>query len=181
MSLIGNLHLASVWATAHRTVFSVAAFTLLTFTNISSTANARGGLQLENPWASDHFKGLPPEVRRNVLKYEQGCGPARAQHYFSRSLSPSSSRYKFISLHFEEFGCDYRSAICTPSGCLHQVYASSGTRYRLVFSGYVGELELKAIDGGVAIETSCPYSAEACFGVQRWNGSNFVRRPDFDR
>lgn len=86
--------------------------------------------------------------------------------------------YNFISLHFEEFGCDHRSADLQ-AAC--KVYASSGAGYRLVFSGYVGELELKAIDGQVAIETSCPHSAEACFRIQRWNGSSFGRRLDFDR
>lgn len=181
MSLIGKRHMALVWEAARKTGFGVAAFTLLTFANISSTANARGGLQLENPWASDHIEGLPPEIRQNVLKQARSCGSARAQHYFSRSLSPSNSRYSFISLHFEEFGCNHRSAFCRPSGCLHEVYASSGAGYRLVFSGYVGELELKAIDGQAAIETSCPHSAEACFRIQRWNGSNFGRRRYFDR
>jgi hypothetical protein len=182
MSPIGNWqHFVLVWVTARRREFSVAAFTLLILANLSSTANARGGLHMEDPWASDHIEGLPPEIRQNVSKQARICGPARAQHYFSRSLSPSNSRYNFISLHFEEFGCDHRTAICRPSGCLHQVYASSGAGYRLVLSGYVGELELKAIDGQVAIETSCPHSAEACFRIQRWNGSNFGRRPDFDR
>ncbi len=182
MSSIRNWqHFVLVWVTARRTEFSVVAFTLLMLANLSSTANARGGLHTEDPWASYHIEGLPPEIRQNVSKQERSCGPARARHYFSRSLSPSNSRYNFISLHFEEFGCDRRSSICRPSGCLHQVYASSGAGYRLVFSGYVGELELKAIDGQVAIETSCPHSAEACFRIQRWNGSNFGQRLDFGR
>ncbi len=182
MSLIGNLNFALVSVAARRMGFSVAAaFTLLALANISSTTIARGGLHLEDPWASHHIEGLPPEIRRNVLKLAPICGFARAQHYFSRSLSPSNSRYKFISLHFEEFGCDDRSAVCTSSGCLHQVYASSGTGYRLVFSRYVGELVMKLIDGEAAIEAPCSYSADACFGVHRWNGNSFVRRPNLDR
>ncbi len=181
MFLIGSLHLTSVRETARRPGFWVAAFTLLVLANVSSTTIARGGLRLEDPWASHHVDGLPPEVRRNVMKEERVCGPARAQHYFSRSLSPSSSRYKFISLHFEEFGCDNRSAICGRSGCLHQVYASSGTGYRLVFSGYVDELELKVIDGEAAIETSCSYSGDKCSLIRFWNGARFGRYSRLDR
>lgn len=181
MFLIGNLHLASVWKIARRPELWVAALTLLILGNVSSMTIARGGLHLEDPWASHHIDGLPPEVRRNVLKEERVCGPARAQHYFSRWLSPSSSRYKFISLHFEEFGCDNRSAMCGRSGCLHQVYASSGSGYRLVFSGYVGELELKVIDGEAAIETACSYSGDACSVIRLWNGVGFVRHSRLDR
>lgn len=179
MSLIGNPHLASVQKIAQTGTWG-AAFALLILANISSTANARGGFHSENPWASEHIEGLPPEIRRNVLKEERPCGPARAQHYFSRSSSPTSSRYTFISLHFEEFGCDKRTAVCGPSGCLHQVYAAGGAGYRLVYSGYVGELELKVIDGEAAIETSCSHSGDACSIVRLWNGASFVRhsRPD---
>jgi hypothetical protein len=181
MSLIGSLHFAPVSRIdcAIRSIAS--AFALLAIANVSSPAAARGGLGSEGPWASHHIDGLPPEIRRDVLKREPRCGPLRAQHYFSRSLSPNGSSYRFIALHFEEFGCDHRSAICTASGCLHQVYASGGTGYRRVFSRYVRELELKVIDGEAAIQTSCSSSAEACFGVQRWNGSSFVRRNNLDR
>ena len=77
MSPIGNWqHFVLVWVTARRREFSVAAFTLLILANLSSTANARGGLHMEDPWASDHIEGLPPEIRQNVSKQARICGPA---------------------------------------------------------------------------------------------------------
>ena len=47
-------HFVSVWVTARRTEFSVAAFTLLILANLSSTADARGGLQVEEALGDPH-------------------------------------------------------------------------------------------------------------------------------
>jgi hypothetical protein len=149
-------------------------FILLGLAGISPQADARGGLGSENIWASEHVEGLPREIRQNLQKHGRLCGPARAQHYFSGSLSPSGSRYQFISLHFEYFGCNDRVTICPKAGCLHQVYASAGAGYRLVFNEHVSELVLKVIDGAPAIEISCLHWEKSCSRVLRWNGKGFV-------
>jgi hypothetical protein len=174
MSIIGNRNHMLTPEIVCKTRSVLAVLILLGLAGISPQADARGGLRLEDIWSSEHIGGLPPEIRRSLLKYARSCGPAKAQHYFSGSLSPSGSRYHFVSLHFEYFGCNERVAICPQSGCLHQVYASAGAGYRLVFSGYVPELELKVIDGSPAIEISCAHSEKACSRVMRWNGFGFV-------
>jgi hypothetical protein len=173
MSFIGNQNDLLTPGTA-KTRAVLAASILLGLAGMQPQADARGGLGSENIWASEHIEGLPREIRQNLQKHGRLCGPARAQHYFSGSLSPSGSRYQFISLHFEYFGCNDRVTICPQSGCLHQVYASAGAGYRLVFSGHVSELELKVIDGTPAIEVSCPHSEKSCSRVLRWNGNGFV-------
>jgi hypothetical protein len=41
-----------------------------------------------------------------------------------------------LVLHFERLRCGDRAALCTQAGCLHQVYVSTGGRYRLLRSYY---------------------------------------------
>jgi hypothetical protein len=43
---------------------------------------------------------------------------------------------RLIVLHFEHFRCDDRGSLCTQAGCLHQIYVSTGGRYRLSRSYY---------------------------------------------
>lgn len=143
----------------------------------SRGGEARGAMAAEDLWAAVHIDGLPPDIRRNLSKHVRRCGGPKALHYFSRYLSPRGSRHQFVSLHFEEFSCRDRAAICTSEDCLHQVYVSTGAGYRLVFEARVKELELKIIDGTPAIEISCAWPAGMeCARVLRWNGSAFVRR-----
>lgn len=154
----------------------LAVSTLLSNISIAANADARGGMRLEDPWAAAHIEGLPPDIRRDLSAQGQICGGLRARHDFSRYLSPRGSKYSFVSLHFEHFGCNERAAICTSRGCLHQVYASAGAGYRLVFSARVRELELKVLDGAPAVEISCSRFGENCPRVLRWNGGAFVGR-----
>jgi hypothetical protein len=39
-------------------------------------------------------------------------------------------------LHFDKFHCEQGPTFCTTAGCLHQVYALTAGRYRLVKSFY---------------------------------------------
>jgi hypothetical protein len=57
---------------------------------------------------------------------------ARAQHQFAGYFQ----NWRVLVLHFEYFRCDDRAALCTQAGCLHQVYTSTGGRYRLLRSYY---------------------------------------------
>ena len=150
---------------------------LVCLLNVSSRADARGGgTYTHDTWAAAHIEGLPPGIRRSLMKQVPKCGTLRAQHDFSRYLSPTGSKNRFVSLHFEHFGCTDRAAICTDGACLHQVYASSGGAYRLVFSARVQELELKVISGAPAIEIACGRFGENCARILRWTGNRFVRR-----
>jgi hypothetical protein len=57
-------------------------------------------------------------------------------------------------LHFEDFACANRTAVCNGGGCLHEVYLESGDRHRLVFSARAWEVRLTNESGVVGIEVS---------------------------
>src|SRR6266851_2980714 len=97
-----------------------------------ASAEARGGMRSDDPWNPQHIDGLPAEVRAAIAHYARVCGgPLAAEHSFARYYQRGTVR--LIGLHFEHLRCD-RAAVCTVAGCLHQVYISSGGRYRLMRS-----------------------------------------------
>jgi hypothetical protein len=121
--------------TAKRLIMKLApiALGLLATASLASPAFARGGLHLLDPaWNPQHITGLPAEVR-NALAHM--CGDAQAGHQFA-SYSQSS---RILVLHFEHFHCGNGRALCTQAGCLHQVYTSTGGRYRLLRTYYAPE------------------------------------------
>jgi hypothetical protein len=101
---------------------------LLATASLALPAFARGGLHLLDPaWNPQHISGLPPEVR-NALAHM--CRDSQAEYQFARY----SQNLSILVLHFEHFRCGNRAALCTQAGCLHQVYVSTGGRYRLLRS-----------------------------------------------
>lgn len=133
------------------------------------SAMARGGFASERPWASEHIESLPLDIRRAVFRQARACGSkAAASHYFSVSIESDGA--KFISLHFEDFACANRTAICNGDGCLHEVYLKSGGRHRLVFTTYADDLKMTNDGPRVGLEVS-----RRGF-VQRfhWNGRRFA-------
>lgn len=135
----------------------------------SGQASARGSMATERPWASEHIEGLPADIRRGIVARERACGnAAAAAHYFSVSIEAGGQR--FVSLHFEEFVCANRGAVCNAAGCLHEVYLESGGRHRLVFSARARDVRLTKEGGGAGIEVN--YGASNL--LFRWNGARFV-------
>jgi hypothetical protein len=109
------------------------AIALLATASQASLAFARGGgLHAEDPWNPQHIDGLPAEVRSALARM---CGGSRAQHPFAGYYQNS----RVLVLHFEHFRCGDGHALCTQAGCLHQVYTSTGGRYRLLRSYYAPE------------------------------------------
>ena len=109
------------------------------------SAQARsGGTPPEDRWNPQHIGGLPLEIRNAIASYARTCGrPLAADHSFVRYFQSGTT--KLIGLHFEHLRCDDRAAVCRPGGCLHQVYVSTGGRYRLFKSSYVPELDLTQV------------------------------------
>ena len=106
---------------------------LLATASLALPAFARGGLHLLDPaWNPQHISGLPAEVR-NALAHM--CRDSKAEHQFARY----SQNLHILVLHFEHFRCGDRGALCTQAGCPHQVYVSTGCRYRLSRSYYAPE------------------------------------------
>ena len=121
---------------------AVAAATLVEGGFIS--AQAKSALSSEDPWNPQHISGLPAEICNAIAPYARTCGgPLAAEHSFATHFQSGSAR--LIGLHFEHLSCRNRAAVCTAAGCLHQVYISTGGRYRLLRSAYVPELDLTQV------------------------------------
>lgn len=129
---------------------------------------ARGGFAAEHPMAAEHIDALPTEIRRQIFKHEQACGSkASAAHYFAVSIE--SGGQKFISLHFEDFVCAKRAAVCGVDGCLHEVYAEFRGRYRLVFSAHASDVKMTNDGGVVRLKIENGISTRDF----KWNGRTF--------
>jgi hypothetical protein len=106
--------------------------------------HARSATATEERWNPQHLKELPAEIRGAVAAYARACGGTlAAEHSFA--LYFQRGKIKLIGLHFEHLRCRDRHIICTAAGCLHQVYISTGGRYRLMQSGYGPELDLTRV------------------------------------
>ena len=119
---------------------------------------------------------LPPDVRRVVGRWKSVCGfPLTARRSFVHYLGDRSLGYQFIALHFHDLSCDNKTAVCNDRGCLHQVYVSTGSTYRVVFTEYVQEVTLTFLDHTPAVEIECMAVDARCPRVLRWNGRRFER------
>jgi hypothetical protein len=105
---------------------------LATISQVPSAFARAAGFHGEDPWNPQHIGGLPAEVRTALARM---CGGSRAQHQFASYFQNS----RLLVLHFEHFRCGDRRALCTQAGCLHQVYVSTGGRYRLLRTYYAPE------------------------------------------
>ena len=133
-------------------------------------AAARSGFATENPWAAEHIEGLPPDIRGEALWRARACGnKAAAAHYFSVSIQAGGTR--FVTLHFEDFACLKRAAVCDDGLCLHRLYLDSHGRQRLVFSTRARDLRMFNDGNTVGFEVTGGPSA----GHYRWRGGQFVR------
>jgi hypothetical protein len=131
--------------------------------------NARGSSGGENPWSAEHVGGLPADIRGAVDARARACGNApAARHYFSTSITVGGRLFR--SLHFEDFACGNRVAVCTADGCLHEIYLESSGRYRRVFSTYAGDMKMGSEAGVLVVEVTGGRSS----GRYRWEGNRFV-------
>jgi hypothetical protein len=132
-------------------------------------ARAAASFATENPWAAEHIDKLPPDIRREVSRHERVCGSnALAGHYFAVSIEGRGQR--FISLHFENFSCANRAQVCRGNACLHEIFAESGGRHRLVFGSYVDDVKMINEGGVVGLEVSHGGQRH----ILRWDGRGFV-------
>lgn len=153
----------------HEIIRIGAVLLLVGLLDMKMTVAARGGFATEHPFAAEHFDALPADIRREAAKREGACGKkASAAHYFAVSIEAQGRR--FVSLHFEEFACPNRDAICNSSGCVHEVYAESRGRYRLVFRQMARDVKLTNEEGVAGMEVIYDTSKESL----RWTGRAFV-------
>ena len=109
--------------TVARILYAVVAALLIGGSTLAKGTTYRS----EDRFNPQHIQSLPPEIRASI---EHQCDLPRALHDFA---AYSDDR---IVLHYEHFYCQGRDVFCNASGCLHQVYVSSGGHYRLQRSYY---------------------------------------------
>ena len=78
------------------------------------SASSRGGIA-QDPWNPAHLTNLPPEIRVQARKWEAACGaPIAAAQRFALYLTIPGTQ--FVALHFDDFQCRNREAVCGASG-----------------------------------------------------------------
>ena len=147
---------------------TIAAFAILSMVQQSF---GRGGFASENPWSTEHIDALPPEIRSELRKWEIACGgTSTAGHYFAVHLEVNGTR--FIALHFEGYRCPGSSTLCRRGECLHEIYATTHSRFHRVLSLYAQDIRMTRKDDPAFLEVS---GAAGDAYVLRWNGARFSR------
>ena len=117
-----KLLICAVVATSHLLIFDCAQSKALAF----ASSPVR-----EAPWDPARIDGLPPDVKREVLRVCRE-GSTAAPH-FATYLDNS----RIVMLHFEHFYCEGKPRLCrSATNCLHQEFVASGSGYRLLRSYY---------------------------------------------
>lgn len=107
-------------------------------------ASAHGAMRTEDQWDPRHVSQLPNEVRIVAEARLRACaGKPAASHGFTRYFT--RGHVQLIGLHYEHARCGGQPVFCNPNGCLHQVYISTGGRFRLLQSSYVPEIDLTEV------------------------------------
>lgn len=134
------------------------------------SASSRGGTA-QDPWNPAHLTSLPAEIRVQARKWEAMCGaPIAAAQRFALYLTTSGTQ--FVALHFDDFQCRNRSAVCDASGCLHEMYVTVRGRYRKVLALRAQDVRLVREQDAVLLEIQDRSSSAP--RILRWNGSRFV-------
>lgn len=142
--------------------------TILALIAAVRTAECRGSIASERPYAAEHIDLLPTDIRRGLGRLQRPCGgKAAATHYFSTTIEAGGLHFR--SLHFENFACERREAICRAERCLHEVYLEQGGHSRRVFSAYVDDIKLINAGGTAGLELEGGRPA-----ILRWNGRTFA-------
>jgi hypothetical protein len=123
-------------------------------------------------WQASHIEALPGEVSREVRKWQKSCGALKARSSFSGTVEIAGRRY--LALHFEQLHCEDRTAICSPSGCLHEVYEFRHGRFQKVTSLQTSELQITVSGNQAVLEVDC--GLLGCLRTLRWDGKGFTEK-----
>lgn len=138
-------------------------------------AEARASIASERPYAAEHIDLLPADIRHGLSRLERQCGgKAAATHYFSTTIEAGGLHFR--SVHFDNFACERREAICRADRCLHEVYLEQGGHSRRVFSAFIDDMKL-INDGGTA---GLEFAGDRPV-ILRWNGRTFAPVPLFGK
>lgn len=146
----------------------------------STDANAFSSSAPQGGWSnltSERLQQLPSNVRAAVLNAQKICGEESisVRSGFMRYLKDVSGD-EFVALHFDRFHCANRSALCTSTGCLHQIFvARNGLAHREVWRDHVQEVDMTNETGRMSANVECSREGGRCATMLRWNGKQLVR------
>lgn len=153
--------------------FLIALIVCLTATG--ANARAAGMAQGRSSTLSyEQLQRLPPVIHKAFKAAQLVCmdDAINVRTGYLRYLKGPRGE-EFIAVHFDQFGCSNREALCSPKGCPHRVFLSRGNMHREVWRGDVFEIDM-SIDSGVpSIDVDCSRAGTFCRYQKQWNGKRF--------
>ena len=152
---------------------------VVAFFAASTSAAALSSFPSRGGWSnltSERLQQLPSSVRAAILNAQKVCGEdsISVRNGFIRYLKDASGN-EFVALHFDQFHCTNRSALCTPAGCLHRIFVTrDGFAHREVWHAHVQEVDVANETGRMSASVDCSREGQYCAAVLRWNGKQLV-------
>ena len=142
-----------------------------TAANARASGMASGGL---STLSYERLQRLPPVIHKAFKAAQLVCmdDAINVRTGYLRYLKTSTGE-EFVAIHFDQFGCSNRDAICSPKGCLHRVFLSRGGMHREVWRGNVIEIDMSIESGVPSVDVDCGQGGSFCRYQMRWNGKRF--------
>lgn len=153
--------------------FLIALIVCLTSTGV----NARAAGTAEGKFSTlshERLRRLPPVIHKTFKAAQFLCmdDEINVRTGYLRYLKASAGD-EFVAIHFDQFGCSNRDALCSPKGCPHRVFLSRGGMHREVWRGDVFEIDM-SIDSGIpSIYVDCSQAGSFCRYQKQWDGKRF--------
>ena len=127
-----------------------------------------------SPLSYQSLQRLPPAIHKALKAAQLVCRDdvISVRTGFLRYLKGSMGE-EFIAIHFDQFGCSNRDALCSPKGCLHRVFISRAGMPREVWRGDVFEIDMSIEAGVRSIDVDCSRGGSFCRYEMQWNGKRF--------
>jgi hypothetical protein len=152
---------------------------MLALVAVSPGARAYSSYPPQGRWSNltaERLQQFPSIVRAAIVNTLKSCGEESIgiRSGFIRYLRDANGD-EFVALHFDQFRCANRSALCTLSGCLHQIFAARDRRtYREVWHDHVQEVDMTNETGLMSASVGCGGEGKHCATMLRWNGKQLV-------
>ncbi len=152
-------------------------FTVLVVCLTATGANARAAGMAQgkfSPLSYERLQQLPPAIRKAFKAAQRLCmdDAINVRTGYLRYIKGSWGE-EFIAIHFDQFGCSNRDALCSPRGCPHRVFLSKGGMHREVWRGDVFEIDMSIESGVPSIDVDCSRAGVFCRDQKQWDGKRF--------
>jgi hypothetical protein len=148
---------------------------MVCLTATGANARAAGMAQGRSSTLSyERLQRLPPVIHKAFKAAQLLCmdDAISVRAGYLRYLKGSRGE-EFIAIHFDQFGCSNREALCSPKGCLHRVFLSRRGMHREVWRGDVFEIDMSIDSGGPSIDVDCSRAGTFCRYQKQWDGKRF--------